>query len=348
MSKNKLVTCATCGATIAKEAKTCPQCGAKNKQKMSVGKGIGLFILILFLCGVVGGCIGSLSDSDDDSSSSSTTSTSTTQKEEKKSSSKEKEPEETEEVQEIQIDTTINEDDYWKLSDDILYKYGQYMVGQKVITVITADSVSGGSIKANTGAGEDSVFFDIVCEMKDKENANLVVEGAKLTIAGTVEENSINSSTVNMVECSIIGLGEIEADLEADRETQIAVGQGFQQYTEQQEAEAAAAAISDYKAKCVDVSYSDVERNPDTYNGTYVVVSGKVEQVSEGLFSSVTLRLNENGNMWYVTYSREDGESRILEGDYITAYGECKGVESYTSVLGSQITIPAMKMEYYE
>jgi hypothetical protein len=46
--------------------------------------------------------------------------------------------------------------------------------------------------------------------------------------------------------------------------------------------------------------------------------------------------------------TRPEGESRILEDDWITCYGECEGVESYTTVLGSQITIPSMKMKYYE
>lgn len=47
-----------------------------------------------------------------------------------------------------------------------------------------------------------------------------------------------------------------------------------------------------------------------------------------------------------VCYIFERG-SRILEGDNITCYGEGDGVRSYTTVLGSQVTIPSLKMEYY-
>jgi hypothetical protein len=102
-----------------------------------------------------------------------------------------------------------------------------------------------------------------------------------------------------------------------------------------------------YMAQCSDVSYADVERNPDQYDGTYVKVSGTVKQVIEGWFNSVTLRLSENGNIWVITYTREDGESRILEGDSITAYGKCSGVSNVTTILGEQLTLPSMSMQYY-
>ena len=108
-----------------------------------------------------------------------------------------------------------------------------------------------------------------------------------------------------------------------------------------------------YIAECVTVSYDDVARNPDNYDGEKVVLSGTVIQVSEDtldLFStnSVDFRVETTDGIWYVSYNRPEGESRILEGDYITCYGECDGVTTYISVLGGNVTVPKLIMKYHD
>ena len=105
----------------------------------------------------------------------------------------------------------------------------------------------------------------------------------------------------------------------------------------------------DFAAACVTVPYRDVERNPDQNKGLKIRVSGTVIQVEEGWFDTVTLRVRDaGGDVWYVTYTRADGESRILENDSITVYGTCEGVETYTSVLGTSVTIPAVRARYID
>ena len=108
-----------------------------------------------------------------------------------------------------------------------------------------------------------------------------------------------------------------------------------------------------YIAECVTVSYDDVARNPDNYDGEKVMFSGTVIQVSEDaldLFStnSVDFRVETTDGIWYVSYNRPEGESRILEGDYITCYGECDGVTTYISVLGGNVTVPKLIMKYHD
>lgn len=108
-----------------------------------------------------------------------------------------------------------------------------------------------------------------------------------------------------------------------------------------------------YIAECVTVSYDDVARNPDNYDGERVMFSGTVIQVSEDtldLFStnSVDFRVETTDGIWYVSYNRPEGESRILEGDYITCYGECDGVTTYISVLGGNVTVPKLIMKYHD
>ena len=120
----------------------------------------------------------------------------------------------------------------------------------------------------------------------------------------------------------------------------------------QNEASNDALSREDYISKCVTVSYDDVARNPDSYDGDTVMFSGSVIQVSEdalNLFStnSVDFRVETSDGIWYVSYNRPDGESRILEGDYITCYGECDGVTTYISVLGGNVTVPKLIMKYH-
>lgn len=102
-----------------------------------------------------------------------------------------------------------------------------------------------------------------------------------------------------------------------------------------------------YKNKCQSVEYSQVERNPSEFEGMMIKVTGEVIQVSEGYFNSITLRIDSSGDIWYATYKRNDNDERILEDDIITVYGECEGVETYRSVLGSSVTIPAIDIAYF-
>lgn len=104
----------------------------------------------------------------------------------------------------------------------------------------------------------------------------------------------------------------------------------------------------DYISTCETVVYSDIERNPQEFEGKNITVSGTVIQVSEGWFNSVTLRIESSDGIWYAKYTRDEDESRILENDIIIVYGECIGVESYRTILGSNVTIPSIKIKYYE
>ena len=110
----------------------------------------------------------------------------------------------------------------------------------------------------------------------------------------------------------------------------------------------------DYKAMCDSYNYKDIARNPNTYKNKYMKFTGKVVQTSEA-WGSVILRINITKNeydFWedtiYATYKYSDeNESKILEDDIITVYGICKGDKTYTSVLGSSVTIPSIEVKYW-
>jgi len=59
---------------------------------------------------------------------------------------------------------------------------------------------------------------------------------------------------------------------------------------------------------------------------------------------SVVMRVATSGrwdDVFYVTCSKYDAEG-IIEDDYITVYGTCRGTKTYTTVLGGSVTIPEL------
>lgn len=109
----------------------------------------------------------------------------------------------------------------------------------------------------------------------------------------------------------------------------------------------------DYKAKCIQIAYEDLARNPESYINQKALFTGKAIQIQEN-GTSVVIRLNvtqgEYG-IWddtvYIDYQRKAAdEKRILEGDIITVYGEVKGIKTYTAIFGNQVSIPHILGKY--
>ena len=104
-----------------------------------------------------------------------------------------------------------------------------------------------------------------------------------------------------------------------------------------------------YKASCVTISYNDAMRNPDSYKGQNVRVSGKVNQIIEGFFDYYTIYITDSeGNKWEANYKYPEGSSHLIEGDYVSAYGECKGTTNSTTVLGKQVTFVELDLKYID
>lgn len=90
-------------------------------------------------------------------------------------------------------------------------------------------------------------------------------------------------------------------------------------------------------------------RKPDSYEKTRCQLSGRVSQIVEGFLGSLTIYIEDSGrNKWGCTYSYEDGETHLLEGDSVTVYGEYKGTDTASTVLGKQIAMPRIDVEYVE
>lgn len=347
------IICSKCGKRLEGDYPICPYCKTprvvgvqapppkkakeKSKKKHPILTGVAIvFLLIVVLPALFGG-------SSDNA----------------KQSSAPSEPKNSAKVEEsrkgIQVDTSFDTSGYMQIDADVLFEYNAYLGGQKVVTVITVDDTDTYLIKAKTGNNE-GYFYSVSCEFENKDIPDSVQEGDVLTVAGVVEEQNIfaeeipflDAPTAVLQNCHIVGHGEIAAAVKDGAAEQRKVCEQKKQAHEAEIAAAKKAERDEYVGKCETVNYSDVERNPDAYDGKNIKISGTVIQVSEGLLNTVTLRVDSGGNTWLVSYSREDGESRILENDKLTCYGKCTGVTSYKTVLGQTLTIPSMSMEYYD
>lgn len=115
----------------------------------------------------------------------------------------------------------------------------------------------------------------------------------------------------------------------------------------------------EYINSCKTIDFKTLARNPNKYKGDKFKFTGEVIQVqeSEHLFddnTTVDLRINvtkgEYG-IWedtiFATVELSQNADKILEDDIITIWGKCDGDYTYESVLGSDITLPKMNIEYY-
>jgi len=108
--------------------------------------------------------------------------------------------------------------------------------------------------------------------------------------------------------------------------------------------------IADYKASCITVSYDDLVRNPQNYEGEAIKVTVKIQQeMVGGLLTASGYRGTSSGNEWFINYDLPDGSSRILVNDTVTFYGEFSGLTKITRALtGTKEYVPELNAMYHE
>lgn len=119
-------------------------------------------------------------------------------------------------------------------------------------------------------------------------------------------------------------------------------------------------ARSTYIQKCSTIDYKSLARNPNQYKGKDYVFTGEVIQVMNNN-NEVMLRVNVTEKRYeyidevsyedtiLVYYKYENSyESRILEDDIITIYGQSLGTYTYESTFGAAITVPAVNAMYID
>lgn len=96
------------------------------------------------------------------------------------------------------------------------------------------------------------------------------------------------------------------------------------------------------------ISYKDLSRTPDKFEGKAICYTGEVVQLIEGEDYNV-LRVALNGDydkMFYLEYKPEIISERVLENDTITFYGIYYGIYQYESTFGATISIPAVAVDH--
>lgn len=110
-----------------------------------------------------------------------------------------------------------------------------------------------------------------------------------------------------------------------------------------------------YKKSCSEIEYKDFLRNIDDNTGKKFHFKGQIQQVvSDGEYQSEYLVsvTKDEYDYWddnvYVVLDRTYFKDKLLEEDVIDFYGECDGPYYYTTILGSSVEVPKMKVLYVE
>lgn len=240
----------------------------------------------------------------------------------------------------------FNSGEYAYISNDDLSTYAVNMPGEKVYVVTQVDDMKDGRIQSTLDDGFMMSNFN-VGDNYDKYSELISVDDV-VAISGTISETtdySIAGKSVDLNDCIVFAVGD---DTEKYRKE--STDESLSQYlvvTEDVADTESDISEEDYKNLCQQLNYEDILRNPDSYDETYCVLSGTVDQIIEGWFDTYTIYvMDSSGNRWECLYMYKDGESHLLEGDSVTVYGQCNGTTTATTLLGEQVTLPYIDAEY--
>ncbi len=86
-----------------------------------------------------------------------------------------------------------------------------------------------------------------------------------------------------------------------------------------------------YKNRCESISYNDLARNPDSYEGTLIKITGKINHIESGTNSDsgyiYHVYVNSSSKYIRVAYNGTLDAGNFIEDDYITCYGEYLGID---------------------
>ncbi len=239
---------------------------------------------------------------------------------------------------------TVFEYGYVYISPEDLNVYYPNLEGVNVYTVASVDSVDNEKIQMILeGSYMRGNFYTKV------DYSTAVAKEDLVAIYGTVGDyESLGSIglSVDINDCSVFAVGDdakalIEDSSDESLAKYLVITEEVADHNKLSEEE--------YKSICKQLSHKDILRNPDEFDGRYVKVAGRVYQIIEGVFNSITIYIKDsNGNKWECSYSYKEGEKHFLEGDKIVLYGKCDGTSNSTTLLGKQVTLPSVTGKYVE
>lgn len=120
----------------------------------------------------------------------------------------------------------------------------------------------------------------------------------------------------------------------------------------EEEARAAAEAKKQAEAQKYEtgLTYEDLARNPEQHRSKYVKFEGKIIQVMKGNgYTQYRMAVNGDYNKVVLIEISNDklSSGNILDDDYIYIKGKFFMEQTYTTVLGAQMTIPAIIVDEF-
>lgn len=310
---NKMINCKSCGHEISSNAKTCPNCGAKNSKPI-YQKPWFIVLAVLIVLSIIGNGLGN-----NDNSSSKNPNQNSSQKDNNEQKEGNKEPEKQEEVIEYEI-TTVSQ-----LMDDLktnalkaqeTYKDKYYELTGKLSTI----DASGKYISLVPGV-ETFEISGIQCKINNDELRAQVAEmkeGDTVTLRGKITD-------VGEVLGYTLTVDSIDGyEPSGNNETETTDGYIVCTATQLE---------NDLKENALKAS--------NTYKGKEIAVTGKLSNIdSSGKYISISPTDNPYSLTIIQCYIKtDDVKSTVMElsgGDIITIYGKCKDVGE---VLGYSIDI---------
>lgn len=235
--------------------------------------------------------------------------------------------------------------EYKYISPADLSKYHANLEGVKFYTVAEVNEYEESIIRITLSDGFMMSTFNCKKDYSDKvqEEQNIAIMG----VVGGYNDYGVMGKSIQFDDCMVFAVGEDSRQYELEISDEY-----FNEYfvvTEDVANSNIDISEEEYKALCNTLDYNDILRNPDSYNGVYCKLNGKVSQIIEGWFGSYSIFIDDyNGNTWGCVYSYDEGEEHLLEGDSVTFYGECNGTTTTETVLGKQVTLPYFEVEYIE
>jgi len=205
------------------------------------------------------------------------------------------------------------------------------------------------SLSACSSVSKDEYQKALDDNAKLKSDSEKAMEELK-TAKNRIDEFAVLEAKYKNLSDSEIAAQQAANDLKAEQDRQ-AKEKLLAQEKEKAAAEAAMALskaeAEEKKGYETGITYKQLARTPDEYEGKKVKFSGTVLQVVEG-DSEVNLRVAANSNynnILYVYYPSSITKVRVLEEDNVTLYGVSEGLYTYESTMGGNITIPLIKVD---
>lgn len=232
--------------------------------------------------------------------------------------------------------------------------HNQDIVGKKVLLVGTVGDIQKDDKVIQLKVPDTVHYMDVHLANDSVVLKNIESFNDKtIAVIGTVadEDNALFFTVSNVIDSYVIAMDSDSYNFRSDK-TSPKLAKLFKNENKDKKSKSDNKKVSkkEYKQSCESFDldkYNDILRNPDNYNGKRIKLKGKVTQVIEGWFGSFTLYVEDkDGNTWDMNYTYKDNESRKLDGDTITVYGELNGTAKSETVLGKQVIYPYVDIEY--